>query len=167
MRHRLNGSLRIGHEIYDFENGTGYIEGDSGRSFPKKYVWIQANDFADGSSVIMSIAEIPFCGFRFEGCICVVMKDKKEYRLATYLGAKAESGENSVAVCQHGLRLEADILSGGTGFPLASPRNGKMSGITKENNNAKILFRLSYKGKTICKLLSANAGFECVGYPPA
>lgn len=167
MRHKLNGSLRIGHEIYDFDNGTGYIEGDSGRSFPQKYIWIQANDFANGSGVIMSIAEIPFCGFHFEGCICVVMKDGKEYRLATYLGAKAKSGKNSVVVCQHGLRLEADILSGGTGFPLASPRNGKMSGITKENNNTKILFRLSYKGKTICELLSANAGFECVGYPPA
>ncbi|MEA4966024.1 MAG: tocopherol cyclase family protein [Oscillospiraceae bacterium] len=167
MHHRLNGSLKIGNEIYDFENGTGYIEGDSGKSFPKKYIWIQANDFANGSSVMMSVAEIPFCGFRFEGCICVVLKDGKEYRLATYLGARAESSKNSIVVYQRSLRLEADLISKGMGFPLASPRDGKLRGITKENNNATVLFRLSDQNKTICELLSANAGFECVGYPPA
>ena len=165
MHHRLSGSIKIEDEVYDFEGGTGYIEGDSGRSFPKKYIWIQAIDFADGSSVMMSIAEIPFCGFRFEGCICVVLKDGKEYRLATYLGAKAELSENSIVVSQGGLKLTADIISSGTGFPLASPNDGKMNGITKENNNAEIRFRLTFKGKEICDLHSVSSGFECFRYP--
>ena len=165
MRHKLSGSLKIENEIYDFEGGAGYIEGDSGRSFPKKYVWLQANDFADGSSVLMSVAEIPFCGLHFGGCICVVMNGEKEYRLATYLGARTVLCGNSIVVYQGGLRLTADILSMGTGFPLASPRDGKLNGITKENNDAKVHFQLTCKGNVICNLLSVSSGFECFGYP--
>lgn len=165
MSHRVNGSLEIEDEIYDFDGGTGYIEGDSGRSFPEKYVWLQANDFADGSSVMISIAKIPFCGLHFEGCICVVIKDAKEYRLATYLGARAVICDDSIVVSQGGLRLTANILSSGTGFALASPHGGKLNGITKENNNAKVHFRLTRKGEAICDLQSVSAGFECFGYP--
>ena len=165
MRHRLNGSMKIENEIYDFEGGTGYIEGDSGRSFPQKYVWLQANNFADGSSVMLSVAEIPFCGFRFEGCICVVLTGEKEYRLATYLGAKAVVSENSIVEYQGRLMLRADILSGGTGFSLASPHDGKLNGIIKENNNAKVHIQLTCKDEAICDLLSESSGLECFGYP--
>ena len=165
MHHRLSGSLSIENEIYDFEGGTGYIEGDSGRSFPEKYLWLQANDFTDGSSVMLSVAKIPFCGLHFEGCICVVMHGGKEYRLASYLGARAVVQGNSIVVSQGGLRLTAEILSGGSGFDLASPQKGEMSGITKENNDAKVFFRLSRKGELICELQSVCSGFECFGYP--
>lgn len=164
MRHTLTGSLNIENETVDFDGGTGYIEGDSGRSFPQKYVWLQANDFADGSSIVVSVAEIPFFGFRFDGCLCIVIKDGNEYRLATYLGAKAELSQNSVVIRQGSFKFEADILSGGSGFSLVSPQVGKMNGIINENNNAKILFRLSNKDQTICELLSLNSGLECFGY---
>ncbi|MEA4832520.1 MAG: tocopherol cyclase family protein [Oscillospiraceae bacterium] len=165
MRHKLNGSLRAENKIYDFNGGTGYIEGDSGRSFPEKYVWLQTNDFLDGSSVMLSVAEIPFLGLHFEGCICVVLNRETEYRIATYHGAKAVLCENSIILCQGDLRLTADILSYGTGFSLASPHEGKLKDIIKENNNAKVLFKLTSKGKTVCDILSENAAIECFGYP--
>jgi len=164
MRHKLNGSLLIDNEIYCFDDGVGYIEGDRGRSFPKKYIWLQANDFADGSSAVLSIAEIPFCGLRFEGCICVVMTGGKEYRIATYLGAKATIYHNSIAVGQGSLRLTVDILSSGSGFNLSSPHNGSMSGIIKENNDAAVRIRLTHKDRVYCDLYSRYAGLERVGY---
>ena len=37
MRHKLEGKLNFNGKELDFSNGIGYIEGDSGRSFPKNY----------------------------------------------------------------------------------------------------------------------------------
>ena len=38
---------------------------------------------------MLSIAEIPLGGFHFTGVIGIVLLHEREYRLATYLGAKA------------------------------------------------------------------------------
>ncbi len=164
MRHRLRGSLFIEKERYDFDDGTGYIESDSGRSFPEKYIWIQANDLPEEQSFLLSIAKIPFCGFRFEGCICVLMTAGKEYRLATYLGAAARVSDREIVLRQGKLRLRVTILSEGDGHPLASPHLGQMSGIIKEQNNAQIRVQLTSGEKTICDFESKQAGYENHGY---
>ena len=36
-----------GEQTIDFTNGVGYIEGDSGTSFPESYVWVHCNDFSE------------------------------------------------------------------------------------------------------------------------
>ncbi|MGN1025115.1 MAG: hypothetical protein ACI4P4_01795 [Faecousia sp.] len=87
MRHEVNGSLFINGTPYVFRNAIGYIEGDRGYSFPSKYVWTQCS-FPDGA-LMLSIADIPMGGFHFTGVIGIVLLHGKEYRLATYLGAKA------------------------------------------------------------------------------
>ena len=60
MRHTLEGRLKLNGKEIDFTNGLGYIEKDSGRSFPSSYVWVQANDFDEPCSIMASVADIPF-----------------------------------------------------------------------------------------------------------
>lgn len=88
MRHSVHGQFCVNGTTYIFQNATGYIEGDRGYSFPRKYAWTQCS--FPGGALMLSIADIPFCGFHFTGIISIVHLQGKEYRLATYLGAKAD-----------------------------------------------------------------------------
>lgn len=47
MDHIVNGSIQINDQSYVFENQKGYIEKDWGKSFPKRYIWLQSNHFKD------------------------------------------------------------------------------------------------------------------------
>ena len=42
MNHEVSGNLFLNGESLEFR-GRGYIEGDSGKSFPENYTWIQCN----------------------------------------------------------------------------------------------------------------------------
>jgi hypothetical protein len=37
---------------------------------------------------MVSVADIPFCFLKFMGCIAIVFYKEKEYRFASYLGAR-------------------------------------------------------------------------------
>lgn len=41
--HTVAGSLTLNGQTLDFSDGAGYIEGDRGRSFPKRYLWTQCS----------------------------------------------------------------------------------------------------------------------------
>ena len=164
MRHNLSGSLSVDGEIYDFSGGTGYIEGDSGRSFPHRYLWLMSNDFPDGSSIMLSLAEIPFLGFRFNGCVCILLSCGHEYRFATYHGVKISTERNKIILRQGKLRLEAEIISPGDEHSLSSPSSGMMTGIIKEHNKAEIIIHLFNREKEIHTLHSHYAGFENCGF---
>jgi hypothetical protein len=160
MRHRLNGTLEIDGKPYCFDGGIGYWEGDRGISFPKEYLWMQANDFEDGSSWMLSVARVPFAGMAFKGVICAVMVGGKEYRLATYFGAKAKITDRLITVRQGSLLLQAEILSRGEGHELSAPKLGKMSGMIREDNSAQIRMTLQKRGHLICDLTSSRAALE-------
>lgn len=65
MAHTLQGSVRMDGYVHSFEGGLGYVEKDSGTSFPRSYLWMQCNDFPSACSIMISIAHIPFCGSSF------------------------------------------------------------------------------------------------------
>lgn len=94
MLHSVSGTVYINEQKYTFWNDRGYWEGDGGRSFPRKYAWTQC--FFQGGSLMMSVADIPIAGLHFNGVICIVLWHGKEYRLATYLGARAVRIQNGV-----------------------------------------------------------------------
>ncbi len=163
MRHTLAGSVVVDAQEIAFDKGVGYIESDSGTSFPKWYQWIQCNDFSEPCSVMASIAAIPLIGFAFTGCICAIIYRGKEYRLATYNGARVrESSPKRLSVSAGKLLFEIDVLSAANGHALRSPVRGQMCGVIRESNDAAARFRLWEKGEPVFDLSSKHAGYEFV-----
>lgn len=160
MRHSLVGSVLLNGERIDFTGGTGYIEKDSGRSFPSDYVWVQANDFKEPASIMAAVATIPFCGLRFRGCICVIQYRGREYRLATYLGARVRVCTRNKLILQQGkYKLEVRIKSG-KGLELSAPQNGKMVRTIHEAASCPAEFRFYIEGRKVFCLFSQHSGFE-------
>lgn len=158
MRHRVDGTVRINGKVYDFNNALGYIEGDRGRSFPDEYIWTQS--FFDGGSLMLSIAEIPFAGFGFTGVICAILWRGREYRLATYLGARAERiGCSEVAVRQGEYAFHAELLQEKP-RPLNAPICGEMERIIHESASCRARYRFEKNGRTLFEFETERASFE-------
>lgn len=162
MHHKLKGTLTINGDIIDFTNGVGYCEKDSGVSFPEKYLWLQCNDFKEKTSIMVSIADIPFLGFSFRGCIAVVYLKGKEYRFATYLGVKiSHFSRNHIILEQGAYRLEVDLQET-VGQKLAAPNKGKMQRTIYESLNCSADFRFYKKNKLLLREHSDYTSFEFV-----
>jgi len=163
MAHTLSGSLSIDGKPHGFDGGNGYIEKDSGTSFPRSYLWLQCGDFPEPCNIIMSIAHIPFFGVSFTGCICAIVYRGHEYRLATYHGARIHAaGAEHVCLSQGHLLLELDMQPSHSGHPLRAPVRGKMSGTIRESSNAAVCARLWNRGKPVFALRSGHAAYEYV-----
>ena len=161
MFHTLKGSITVDNITSCFDNGIGYIEKDSGRSFPRSYLWLQCNDFSEKCALMVSIAHIPFCGLSFIGCICAILYKRKEYRFATYHGVRIlSSTENEICLKQGSLLLYIQMMQSHPGHILSSPKNGLMSESIRECCNAKIRVRLWDKQTKILDLRSDHATFE-------
>ena len=158
MAHRVDGRISINGREYRFRNGTGYMEGDRGHSFPRRYVWTQGN--GGGVSVMMSAAEVPYLGCRFPGVIAAAVRGGKEYRLATYTGARllAASGRELV-IGDRVRRLSARLIEGNS-RPLAAPQRGSMNRTIRECAACRVRYVLKERGETVFDVECANAGFE-------
>lgn len=158
MKHTVSGTLEVNGCVYEFENGVGYIEGDRGYSFPKEYVWTQCC-FPEGS-VMLSVADIPFCGIHFAGVISAIHYQGREYRIGTYLGARAVFvREGEVVVKQGNKKLTVKRLEK-KGHPLAAPVGGDMSRTIHETAACRAYFHYQEAGKTIFEFEAENAAFE-------
>lgn len=161
MGHSLKGELSIFGKKRLFNGGMGYIEKDSGISFPRSYLWIQCNSFNVPCSVMLSVAEIPFCGFSFTGCICAIIYNRREYRLATYNGVRINHFDGERIILTQGrLKLDIAIKPNMNKYGLKSPVNGSMTGTVHEYCNAEIAVRLWEHGRQIINLTSRNAAYE-------
>ena len=163
MMHRVDGELMINGEKYFFENAYGYWEGDRGHSFPKEYAWtqcfIEKKDSLAGS-LMLSVADIPLAGFHFTGIIGIVYWKGKEYRFATYLGARVIQKEKQRLLIRQGnMELEARLLES-QAHPLQAPVGGSMNRIIRENARCKAFYRFRIKGQTVFAYETANASFE-------
>lgn len=158
MSHKIQGQITIDNHLFEFENGIGYIEGDCGRSFPKKYIWTQC--CFENNSLMLSVADIPFLGIHFTGIIGVLFLDGKEYRIATYLGAKIKQiDKNTVTVKQWDFEFTAKLLKKNS-QPLAAPTNGNMCRTIHESASCEAYYRFSYKDKVLCEFTTDRASFE-------
>ena len=165
MGHRLRGSLELPGRAVDFDGGLGYLEKDSGRSFPKSYLWLQCSDFSQPCSIFLSLARIPFCGLVFPGCICAVHFGGREYRFATYEGVKLlETGPGRIVLGQGTRLLEIFLLRREQGHALKSPAKGLMTGMIRECNRAKVRFRFLDGSRLLFDLTSENASLEAVPF---
>lgn len=158
MRHTVNGTVYVNGQEYAFQNALGYWEGDSGRSFPKEYAWTQCC-FPNGS-LMLSVADIPMAGFHFTGIIGVILWKGRQYRIATYLGAKAIQIKNqTLRIVQGDMEFEAYLLEK-NGHPLKAPNNGMMTRTIHESATCRAFYRFRKKGQTIFSFESKLASFE-------
>lgn len=158
MHHRVNGLVLVNGVPYEFQNGTGYLEGDRGTSFPSGYIWTQC--FFPEGSLMLSIAEIPLGGLRFTGVIGVILLGEKEYRLATYLGAKAVKIQPGEIVVRQGPFTLTVNPRGQAGHPLRAPVSGDMVRTIREQISCQVSYRFEEKGIPLLTLDAPNAALE-------
>lgn len=158
MLHAVSGKLRVDGQEYVFRNARGYWEGDSGHSFPRNYAWTQC--FFTGGSLMLSVADIPIGGLRFTGVIGVVLWQGREYRFATYLGARVLHIRNkSISVQQGGLKLETRLIKE-NGCPLRAPKGGEMTRMIHESATCHALYRFTKGKRTLFTFRTGQASFE-------
>lgn len=94
------------------------------------------------------------------GIIAFVLWQGKEYRLATYLGAKAVQNRNKVIrIVQGNLELEARLLKS-VGQPLKAPTKGDMVRTIHESAACRAFYRFRKKGRTLFAFETEQASFE-------
>jgi tocopherol cyclase len=168
--HAVEGSLMIQNQMADFSGGRGYIEKDWGKSFPRGWVWMQTNHFAErGTCLTASAARIPWLGTAFPGFIAGLWHQGRLYRFATYTGAAlARLSVSDVLVhmdvqdSRHRLELEAKRSTGGL---LHAPWRAAMVQRLMESLTAEVFVRLLDRrtGEEIFSGTGRHAGLEVGG----
>ena len=151
MYHTVNGSLLLNNRKLLFTDARGYIEGDSGTNFPKKYIWY--NSVTEYGTVTLAIATIPLLGFiNFTGLLCFFKTKDKEYRFTTYNNGKIVSkSEKEIIIRKGKYRFILSIPYIG-GHDLKAPVKGNMVRYIKENINVPTSYKLLYKGDTLLEV---------------
>lgn len=158
MCHLVRGTVCINDQNYSFQNALGYWEGDRGRSFPKEYLWTQC--CFPGGALMLSVADIPVAGIHFTGIIGVILWRGKEYRIATYLGARVVRNENqAVRVKQGSLELDARLLKASE-RPLKAPAKGDMVRTIHESASCRAFYRFRAGNRTLFAFETDRASFE-------
>ncbi len=165
MSHRLEGSMMIQHEAVSFKDGKGYIEKDWGTSFPTSYTWLQSNHFKDEhTSLMASVAKIPFMGLSFKGFICTLLYQGTYHLFSTYNGAiitKLDYSDTSIVLhLKKGpLRLEIEGSSD-TYQHLPSPRLGIMNEHIKEGLSGTVNIALFRHNQLVYEDSGSSSGIE-------
>jgi len=161
--HEVNGKLMINGRTLAFKNGRGYIETDRGRSFPSEYAWTQCS-WGDSppAGLMLAVADIPFGGGSFMGCIGSVYYRGREYRLATYRLAKLlRFSEDEICVKQGNLALEVNLL-GKNPQKLRAPDNGGLTRTIHESASCRVRYRFWVNERAVFDFVSDRASFEYV-----
>ena len=109
---------------------------------------------------MLSVAEIPIAKKHFTGIIGVVLWKGREYRLATYLGAKVvHKGNRTIKVVQNDRELEAILLDGKRNS-LRAPTEGSMVRTIHESVACRAFYRFKKGGHTFFAFETNRASFE-------
>ena len=173
MRNTVKGRLSVGDREIHFENRHGYVEGDRGSGFPKKYFWAQCGEFTDPNldeklSIMASVAVIPYLGVKHTGTLCIINFCGKEFRLASYRGAKVKTFEKNRIVVTQGrgkkrLTLEVEGQNPGTQIPVKAPIKGQMSRSINESLAAEMRFKLTRGADLVFDCGTKNGAYETGG----
>ncbi len=161
LGHAVRGSIRINDRVLNLDGGMGYVETDRGRSFPSSYLWTQCS-WLEGTPccVMLSIADIPFGFTHFTGCLCSVLYQGEEYRLATYQGVKIlKWGPESAWIRQGPWELRVTLLEAAP-LPLYAPQKGVMSRVIHESASGSVRYEFYRENKLVFDHIGIQAGFE-------
>lgn len=161
LTHPVSGKLIINGRTLDFTGGTGYIEGDRGRAFPRRYVWTQCCWRKNGPcSLMLSAAEIPLAGGRFTGVTGAVLLGGRQLRLATFLGARVSALEEDFLEVRQGKYLFRARCLDCSALTLRAPSPGGMTRRIREHPACRVRYLLT-DGETVLLNFTADcAGFE-------
>lgn len=169
MNHELSGTLLINDQEYNFKGGRGYSEKDWGRSMPSAWIWMQSNHFVRAqTSLMLSVAKIPWLNGSFTGFLCVILLNGKIHRFASYTGAQLKNisiNDKTVRIEIHDkkykITVEATRAAHGL---LAAPINGAMDRRIAESVDAVIHVKMTdHSGGEIFSGSGSTAGLELVG----
>ena len=170
MNHSIEGQLCIQGETIDFTDGRGYMEKDWGHSFPSAYFWMQTNHFSHPDiSLKASVANIPWLGSSFVGCIAGVCLYDRLIQFTTYNGTKLRKSfadKTKVELVMENKNHRLEILAHReTPTQLASPISGFMDGRIEESMTSDIEVLLFDKNTntTLLHDIGRNAGLEVAG----
>lgn len=109
---------------------------------------------------MLSVADIPMAGFHFTGIIGFVLWRGREYRIATYLGARVvQIQDKMVRVVQGNLELDIRLLEE-AGQPLKAPVKGNMVRTIHESASCRAFYRFRKKDCTLFAFETDRASFE-------
>ena len=110
---------------------------------------------------MLAVATIPVLKHvRFTGVICSIQYNKREYRLATYKGARIKTwSERGAKVVQGKYQLVVEVLEK-QGQPLRAPVEGAMGRIIHESLCSKVRYRFGEKGHLLFDHTDDGASFE-------
>jgi len=171
LDHQVNGTIHIAGYPLQFQNARGYIEKDWGRSFPESWIWIQGSIFEmPNSSLMFSVARVPWRGKFFTGFLGYLLMEKRIYRFNTYGGSKLfldhfSEKELKLRVKKGSLQLTLDIHQHNTGS-LKAPDKGKMERLIKESVDSRIDYLLEKRGKSLHQGTIHHCGTEICGDVP-
>ena len=110
---------------------------------------------------MLSVADIPLGCLHFTEVIGVVLLHGKEYRLATYLSAKAVKFKDSEVIVRQGRFCLTVTRLCLPGHPLQAPVGGAMTRTIHEHPSCKVLYyRFTDGDVTLLELEAPNAAFE-------
>lgn len=159
MHHSLSGKISINGKDITFDDGVGYVEGDSGINFPKKYVWY--NSITKDATTTFALASIPFLGFiNFIGILCFIKTKDKEYRFCTYNGAKLKMINEKEIVISKGKYSFMLFMNDTKGHLLKAPVKGNMDRYIKENLNIATSHKLTYKNQNLLEVCDSISSLE-------
>ncbi len=174
MDHDIEGDLSLEGKPIGLGNGRGYIEKDWGSSFPRAWIWMQANSFSDGASIMLSHAHIPWGRSSFPGHLgflyhpeilpdALVFGSYSRYKLRkTEIRRAGKTLEVSAIIAGASYRLEISASSD-EGRDLIAPRKGAMDRVIKETVAGRISCRLFMRGSLVWEGSSSAAGIEVQG----
>ena len=115
---------------------------------------------------MLSVATIPLGNLKFIGIISVVSFENKEYKFATYYGAKLKKYDVNndsidIEIKQGNKTLSVSSLSENSNFLLA-PSKGKMNKEILESISSKIDVQIKENDKIIFANSGFNSGLEIV-----
>lgn len=179
LDHAVEGSAELrpagaAAEARSFDGGRGYAEKDWGTSMPEAWIWMQASSFEGGAgpaSLSFSLARVPWRGRSFNGFVCLLLAGGREYRFATYTGARIELLEimgDTVRVLVGDARSKLEImLRRDRSAALRAPVAGEMDRRIVESLSSRVRVVLRrLRGPTediVFNETSAAAAAEIVG----
>jgi tocopherol cyclase len=166
LNHKLSGTLSVNAKEKVFTGGKGYIEKDWGISFPEAWLWLQCNNFGEkDTSIMISIAKIPWKRSFFIGFIAFIHRNGKTELFASYNGARIsllrDSGSTKREILlEKGSQLLFASVTKGASSVLKAPSKGLMVNSIKESIDSFVEIEYSDGRGTTYLDSGTRAGYE-------